>query len=110
LNRDRLFSDEQFAWLYCPNNGRSSVPPSLLAVALLLQAHDKVSDEEAVSRARFDVRWMVALGTEVCGRPFAKSTLLIGSFVSSFAVVTLVLTLISVLRKHEQLDNGLSAA
>ena len=75
LNRDRLFSDEEFALLYCPDNGRNSVPPSLLAVALLLQAHDKVSDEEAVERSRFDIRWMVALGTEVCGRPFVKSTL-----------------------------------
>jgi len=61
--------------LYCPDNGRNSVAPSLLAVALLLQAHDKVSDEEAVERSRFDIRWMVALGTEVCGRPFVKSTL-----------------------------------
>ena len=75
VNRDRLFSDDQFASLYCVDNGRNSVPPSVLAVALLLQARDKVSDEEAVSRSRFDIRWMVALGTEVCGRPFAKSTL-----------------------------------
>jgi len=75
LNRDRLFCDEQFASLYCADNGRNSVPPALLAVALVLQSHDKVSDEEAVARSRFDIRWMVALGTEVCGRPFAKSTL-----------------------------------
>ena len=75
LNRDRLFTDEQFASLYCADNGRNSVPPALLAVALVLQSHDKVSDEEAVARSRFDMRWMVALGTEVCGRPFAKSTL-----------------------------------
>ena len=43
--RGRLFQDEQFAKLYCPNNGQDSVPPSLLATALLLQAHDKVSDD-----------------------------------------------------------------
>ncbi len=48
LNGVRLFSDEEFASLYCPDNGRESVPPSLLAVALVLQAHDQVSDEEAV--------------------------------------------------------------
>jgi len=75
LNRDRLFTDEQFASLYCADNGGNSVPPALLAVAVVLQSHDKVSDEEAVARSRFDIRWMVALGTEVCGRPFAKSTL-----------------------------------
>jgi hypothetical protein len=51
------------------------VPPSLLATALLLQAHDRVSDEEAKLRADFDIRWKVALGIAVEDRPFAKSTL-----------------------------------
>ena len=32
--RGRLFRDEDFADLYCHTNGRSSVPPSLLATAL----------------------------------------------------------------------------
>ena len=41
---------------YCPDNGRDSVPPSLLATALLLQSHDKVSDAEAKARADFDIR------------------------------------------------------
>ena len=60
---------------YCADNGRDSVPPSLLATALLLHSHDKVSDAEAKSRADFDLRWKVALGIEVEDRPFAKSTL-----------------------------------
>ena len=72
LNRDRLFSDEEFASLYCADNGRNSVPPSVLAVALLLQAHDKVSDEEATRRARLDLSWKVALGVEVESQPFAN--------------------------------------
>ena len=42
--RGQLFRDEDFADLYCPDNGRDSVPPSLVATALLLQAYDKVSD------------------------------------------------------------------
>ena len=71
--RGRLFLDADFAGLYCADNGRDSVPPSLLATALLLQSHDKVSDAEA--RADFDIRWKVALGIEVEDRPFAKSTL-----------------------------------
>ena len=50
------------------------MPPSLLAVALLLQSYDRVSDQEVVSRATFDNRWSVALGTEPCEKPFAKST------------------------------------
>jgi len=73
--RGQLFQDEEFAELYCPDNGRDSVPPSLVATALLLQAHDKVSDAEAKQRADFDIRWKVALGIEVEDRPFAKSTL-----------------------------------
>ncbi len=73
--RGRLFGDADFAVFYCADNGRDSVPPSLLATALLLQSHDKVSDAEAKARADFDIRWKVALGIEVEDRPFAKSTL-----------------------------------
>ena len=73
--RGRLFRDADFAEFYCPDNGRDSVPPSLLATALLLQSHDRVSDAEAKARADFDLRWKVALGIEVEDRPFAKSTL-----------------------------------
>ena len=53
--RGQLFRDEDFADLYCPDNGRDSVPPSLVATALLLQAYDKVSDLEAKQRADFAV-------------------------------------------------------
>jgi transposase len=73
--RRELFRDEDFAEFYSPDWGRPSVPPSLLATALLLQAHDRVSDEEAKARADYDLRWKVALGVEVDARPFAKSTL-----------------------------------
>lgn len=74
-HRKELFHDEDFAGLYCSDNGRPSVSPSLLATALLLQAHDGVSDEEAKARADFDLRWKVALGVGLEERPFAKSTL-----------------------------------
>jgi hypothetical protein len=73
--RNKLFRDEDFAELYCPNNGRPGVPPSQLAAALLLQAYENVSDEEAKGNADYDLRWKVALGIEVEERPFAKSTL-----------------------------------
>ena len=73
--RDELFRDEDFAGLYCSNNGRPSVPPSLLATALVLQAYDGVPDDEAKQRADYDLRWKVALGIELDVRPFAKSTL-----------------------------------
>lgn len=73
--RGQLFRDEEFAALYVLDNGCPSVPPSLLATALLLQTYDRVSDEEAKARADFDLRWKVALGIELGARPFAKSTL-----------------------------------
>src|SRR3989442_11977478 len=73
--RNELFRDEDFAALYCRDNGRPSVPPSLLATALVLQTYDRVSDDEATRRAAFDLRWKVALGIELDVRPFAKSTL-----------------------------------
>jgi len=73
--RGELFQDEAFAGLYVLDNGRPSVPPSLLAVALVLQTYDGVSDEEAKQRADYDLRWKVALGVELDARPFAKSTL-----------------------------------
>jgi len=73
--RGKLFRDEEFAELYCLDNGRTSVPPSLLAIALLLQTHDRVSDAEAKRRADFDLCWKVALGIGIEERPFAKSTL-----------------------------------
>jgi len=73
--RGQLFRDEDFAELYCAVNGRDSVPPSLLATALLLQSHDRVPDDEAKARADFDIRWKVALGVAIDEKPFAKSTL-----------------------------------
>jgi hypothetical protein len=74
-HRGELFRDDAFAALYTPKTGRPSVPPSLLATALVLQAYDGVSDAEARDRAIYDLRWKIALGIELEARPFAKSTL-----------------------------------
>jgi len=70
-----LFPDDQFAEIYCDGFGRPSKAPGMLAIALLLQAHDGVSDAEATARAAYDMCWKVALGVEMDERPFAKSTL-----------------------------------
>jgi hypothetical protein len=74
-HRGELFRDDAFAALYTAKTGRPSVPPSLLATALVLQAYDGVSDAEARDRATYDLRWKIALGIELETRPFAKSTL-----------------------------------
>ena len=74
-HRGEIFRDEDFAALYHPAMGRPSVPPSLLATALVLQTYDRVSDDEAKRRAAYDLQWKVALGIELDVRPFTKSTL-----------------------------------
>ncbi len=73
--RHRLFRDQDFAGLYKKDWGRPSVPPSQLCVALILQAKDGVSDDEAIQRSAFDLRWKVALGIGVDEKLCAKSTL-----------------------------------
>jgi transposase len=73
--RGELFRDEDFAECYSPDTGRPSVPPSLLATALLLQTYEQASDEKAKSQADYNLQWKVALGVEIETRPFAKSTL-----------------------------------
>ena len=72
--RLRIFRDADFAGLFgkiC----RPGVPPSQLCVALLLQARESVSDDEAIQRTAFDLRWKVALGLDIDQKLCAKSTL-----------------------------------
>lgn len=58
---EQLFADDDLAELYCLDNGRPSLPPSLMSGILLLQFYDDVSDAEAIARLAFDLRWKVAL-------------------------------------------------
>ena len=59
--RTRLFPPELFADLF-QTTGRRSVPPSILAVVMVLQRLEGLSDREAVDRFAFDVRWRYAAG------------------------------------------------
>ena len=74
-NRQHLFRDEDFAALYCADNGRTSVPPSVAISILFLRAYEKVSFVEAIERCKYDLRWKVALGLELEEVPMQKSTL-----------------------------------
>jgi hypothetical protein len=74
-NREQLFRDEDFAALYCPDNGRQSVPPSVAVSVLFLRAYEGVSFAEAVERTKYDLRWKVALGLEMEEVPMQKSAL-----------------------------------
>ena len=57
----RLFPDESFADLFT-NIGRASVPPRIVAVVMVLQRLEGLSDREAVDRITFDLRWKYAAG------------------------------------------------
>jgi Transposase DDE domain/Transposase domain (DUF772) len=59
--RARLFPPELFADLF-EQTGRRSVPPSVLAVVMVLQRLEGLSDREAADRFAFDVRWRYAAG------------------------------------------------
>ncbi len=56
-----LFPDEMFADLFT-DVGRRSVPPMIVAVVMVLQRIEGLSDREAVDRLAFDVRWKYAAG------------------------------------------------
>jgi hypothetical protein len=56
-----LFPDELFADLFT-DVGRRSVPPMIVAVVMVLQRIEGLSDREAVDRFAFDARWKYAAG------------------------------------------------
>jgi len=57
----RLFPDGMFADLFT-DVGRRSVPPMIVAVVMVLQRIEGLSDREAVERFAFDARWKYAAG------------------------------------------------
>jgi transposase len=61
--RDRLFPDELFSDLYV-HHGRRSIPPSILAVVMVLQRLEGCSDREACDRFAYDLRWRYAAGVD----------------------------------------------
>lgn len=56
-----LFPDEMFTDLFT-TEGRRSVPPMIVAVVMVLQRLEGLSDREAVERFAFDTRWKYAAG------------------------------------------------
>ena len=57
----RLFPDEAFADLF-QHIGRRSIPPRIVAVVMVLQRLEGLSDREAVDRFQYDIRWKYAAG------------------------------------------------
>jgi transposase len=71
----RIVRDTDFAPCYSEDRGRPSIPPSQLAKILLLAYREGASDEEAMERVRFDLRWKVALGLPLDHPGYHPSTL-----------------------------------
>src|SRR3954452_11021078 len=73
----RLFPDEMFADLFCDGRGRRSVPPSIVAVVMVLQRIEGCSDREAVDRFTYDARWKYAAGGLAFDHPGFVHTVLV---------------------------------
>ena len=70
-----IISDDDFAEMYCEDNGAPSIPPALLAKTLLLQRHDNVSDRQAAENVRLHIGWKHALGVPLNYQGFNYSNL-----------------------------------
>jgi transposase len=70
-----LLTDDAFASMYCSDNGRPPIPPRLLAMALLLQFHQDLTDREMERACMYDLEVKYALGLRLDERPFDHSSL-----------------------------------
>ena len=73
-HRRAVFPDGMFADLY-GGRGRPSVPGSVVATVLVLQALEGLSDREAIGRLRCDIRWKAAAGLGLVDRGFHPTVL-----------------------------------
>lgn len=70
-----LIKDKQFEKMYCKDNGRPAIPPSLLAMATVLQFYRNLSDREMERACMYDIEIKYALGLRLDERPFDHSSL-----------------------------------
>jgi transposase len=70
-----LIKDEDFDSMYCKDNGRPPISPSLLAMACILQFYRGLSDREMERACMFDIEIKYALGLGIEDRPFDHSSL-----------------------------------
>ena len=74
-HREALFPAGMFADMYPSPNGRPSLPPQVLAAAVVLQALHGLSDFETVQVLRCDLRWKAACGLGLLDMAFDPSLL-----------------------------------
>ena len=74
-HRSRLFPDGMFADLFGSGRGRPSVPGEVIAVVMVLQALEGLSDREACRRLRTDIAWKAAAGLALTDEAFHPTVL-----------------------------------
>ena len=74
-HREALFPAGMFTDMYPSPNGRPSLPPQVLAAAVVLQALHGLSDFETVQALRCDLRWKAACGLGLLDGAFDPSLL-----------------------------------
>jgi len=72
---DKIITDDDFADIYCLDNGRPSVPPARITKVLILQNYENLSDREALEMLRFNIKWKYALNVPVGYEGFDRSLL-----------------------------------
>ena len=72
---DSIISDNDFADIYCLNNGRPSVPPARMTKVLILQHYEGLSDRQALEMLRFNIKWKYALNVPLNYEGFDDSLL-----------------------------------
>jgi hypothetical protein len=71
-----MFPDSMFADLF-RDTGRNCVPPMIVAVVMVLQRLEGLSDREAVERFSYDIRWKYAAGGLALDHPGFVHTVLV---------------------------------
>ena len=74
-HRSRLFPDGLFEDLFANRRGRPSVPGEVVAVVMVLQALEGLSDREACRRLATDVAWKAAAGLALTDEAFHHTVL-----------------------------------
>lgn len=72
---DKIITDDEFADIYCLNNGRPSVPPARITKVLILETYEDLSDREALEMLRFNIKWKYALDVPLDYEGFDRSLL-----------------------------------
>src|SRR5262245_40262759 len=74
-HRRRLFPDEMFADLFGSGRGRPSVPADVIAVVMVLQALEGLSDRQAARQLATNVAWKAAAGLAITDEAFHPTVL-----------------------------------